>query len=154
MKMGKLDKTINSKALSNRLRNLLIEKDMTQLELAEKVGISQAAMSKIVKGITQRPKQLLEIAQALGVNQNWLMTGNDSLEVCAEAVERHGDCPDLDLAALQFALEKYEAVRKSDDSIVLTDHVFAARIFSKFYTAYFDEEIKSIPPGVLFKLLR
>ncbi len=48
---------------------------ITQEELGEIVGISQAAISKILLGDTKKSRFLIGIAMALGVNPHWLETG-------------------------------------------------------------------------------
>ncbi|MGY6772114.1 XRE family transcriptional regulator [Gallibacterium sp. ZY190522] len=89
--------------LAERLKQLLIEKDLTQYDLAEMVGTTQGAISNIIKGETQKPRNLLEIANALNVDPNWLRTGdgqpsNDNVnltDVCLDSnLEVIQDKPD------------------------------------------------------------
>ncbi len=52
-----------------RLKDILKEKGITGKELAEKVGVSQPAISDIVKGKSfPRPELLLQIAETLNVD--------------------------------------------------------------------------------------
>jgi len=58
-----------------RLRELLKEKNMTGKQLAEQVGISTVAVSKIVSGNSfPRPEVLRKIAEALDVELRDLFT--------------------------------------------------------------------------------
>lgn len=61
--------------LADRVRVELSKKRLTQQWLSEKVGVSQQAIAKIVNGETKSPKNIVEIATALGVDVNWLKTG-------------------------------------------------------------------------------
>ena len=61
--------------LADRVRVELSKKRLTQHWLSEKVGVSQQAIAKIVSGETKSPKNIVEIATALGVDVNWLKTG-------------------------------------------------------------------------------
>ena len=61
-----------------RLKEVLREKNITGKELAEKIGLTETSISRIVKGI-QYPKleTLTEIANALGVHITDLFTPDD-----------------------------------------------------------------------------
>ncbi|NYA48861.1 XRE family transcriptional regulator [Haemophilus haemolyticus] len=65
--------------LAERLKRTLLERNLTQNDLAEMVGTTQGAISNIVKGETQKPRNILEIANALGVDPNWLRNGGDMI---------------------------------------------------------------------------
>ena len=59
-----------------RLEALLKNRHMTQKELAEKAGVTQAAMSHYMKGDrTPRSSVLARIANALGTTSDYLMEG-------------------------------------------------------------------------------
>ena len=64
--------------LSTRLKTLLDEKRLSMNAFAKQVGVSQPAIAKIANGETLNPKNILEIATALGVNAHWLKTGEGS----------------------------------------------------------------------------
>lgn len=68
--------------LHTRVRKVLSNKGMTQEELANIVGISQTAISDIVIGKTKKPRNILEIATALGVSVEWLKTGEGEVPEC------------------------------------------------------------------------
>lgn len=79
--------------LAARLQDKLYEQRISVNAFSKKVGVSQQAISKIIRGETLNPKNILEIATALGVNPHWLKTGEGS--------------PDADVFA--FTSEKYDA---------------------------------------------
>ena len=61
--------------LAERLATLMAEKGLSQAELARIIGVKQPSIFKILSGQTLNPKNILEIANALGVNAHWLKTG-------------------------------------------------------------------------------
>lgn len=66
--------------LSTRLKTLLDEKRLSMNAFAKRIGVSQPSIAKIVNGETLNPKNILEIAAALGVNAHWLKTGEGERE--------------------------------------------------------------------------
>lgn len=66
--------------LATRLQNKLYEQRLSVNAFSKKVGISQQAISKIIRGETLNPKNILEIAAALGVSAHWLKTGEGEPE--------------------------------------------------------------------------
>ncbi len=74
--------------LGPRLRKRRKELGLTQTELAERVGTSQAVIQKIENGKSLRPRILEEIAAALDVKPAWLMFGvEEAGELTDEAIE-------------------------------------------------------------------
>ncbi|HDU8042147.1 TPA: helix-turn-helix transcriptional regulator [Cronobacter sakazakii] len=61
--------------LSERLKKKRLERNMTQTELASKAGVKQQSIQLIEAGVTQRPRFLFEIAQALDCDPLWLQYG-------------------------------------------------------------------------------
>lgn len=61
--------------LAERLTSIMSEKGLSQAELARMTGLKQPSVFKIVSGQTLNPKNIVEIATALGVDVNWLKTG-------------------------------------------------------------------------------
>ena len=61
--------------LSTRLKQLLDDRNLSMNAFAKQLGVSQPSISDIVNGRTRSPKNILEIASALGVNAHWLKTG-------------------------------------------------------------------------------
>jgi transcriptional regulator with XRE-family HTH domain len=62
--------------LSNRLTEVMKERQISQEHLAEKSGVSQATICKLRTGKSFSSRKISEIAIALGVNTNWLSLGN------------------------------------------------------------------------------
>ncbi len=67
-----------SETFNERLAMLLQRKSMTQKELAEKAGVTEAAMSHYLKGDrTPRATVIARIADALETTVDYLMGGNE-----------------------------------------------------------------------------
>ena len=66
---------------NERLSNLLSESGMSQRELAKKINIDEAALSKYVSGV-RKPRMdiLVNIARVLSVSVEYLATGNNRNE--------------------------------------------------------------------------
>ena len=74
--------------LASRLRLARKEKGWTQMQLAEKTGSTQAVIQKIENGKSLRPRNVVKLAQVLGVSPAWLMFGQESFdELDDEAIE-------------------------------------------------------------------
>jgi transcriptional regulator with XRE-family HTH domain len=64
---------------------------LTQIELAAKTGVTQAAISKWLNGTVPKGDQLLALAGSLGVTMEWLLTREEdhtSVTQKAEAIHR------------------------------------------------------------------
>ena len=63
--------------IGDRLRYLIEVRKYTQVELAAKIGLTQAAISNIVTNSSRKPSAptLLKLAAALQANPNWIITG-------------------------------------------------------------------------------
>jgi bacteriophage CI repressor helix-turn-helix domain len=70
--------------LSTRLKQLLDDRNLSMNAFAKQLGVSQPSISDIVNGRTRSPKNILEIASALGVNPHWLKTGSGPIEPTAQ----------------------------------------------------------------------
>lgn len=62
--------------LSERLKETRRKIGLTQAELGTRIGVSQNAIQKIENGETKEPRNILQLAEALGVNPHWLQFGN------------------------------------------------------------------------------
>ena len=58
-----------------RLRQLRLERSLTQEELAALAGTKQAVIQKIENGKSRRPRILAELAVVLEVNPAWIQWG-------------------------------------------------------------------------------
>ena len=61
--------------IAERIKQIRTDRGMTQGQLADAVGVSQSSIGNIESGVRKRPRELLSIAQALGVSAEWLESG-------------------------------------------------------------------------------
>lgn len=62
--------------LSERLKKARLEASITQKSLGDAIGVSQAAIQKIETGKATQTTKIVDLANALGVNPEWLSSGN------------------------------------------------------------------------------
>lgn len=67
--------------LSKRLSEAMKELGLTQGALAARVGIAQQSIQKILSGETRQPKNIVDIAVAVGKPVEWLLYGNEHAEL-------------------------------------------------------------------------
>lgn len=67
--------------LSQRLKLSMEKAKINQVALAERVGVSQAAIQKLTSGKAKSSKRIVEIASALGVRPEWLSDGREPMFV-------------------------------------------------------------------------
>ncbi len=76
------------RSLGIRLRKRRKELNLTQTELAIRVGTSQAVIQKIENGKSLRPRILGDLSAVLEVQPAWLMFGiEDMVDLSDEAIE-------------------------------------------------------------------
>ena len=80
--------------LAGRLQLVMSELGITQQKLADLIGITQQSVNKIVKGDTLNPKNIVEIANALGVDVQWLRSGEGQAPNFAKLTENSTACED------------------------------------------------------------
>lgn len=71
-------------SIGDRLRYLIEVRRYTQVELAKKVGVTQAAISNLVTDSSRKPSAptLLKLAAALQANPQWILDGKgDPFEI-------------------------------------------------------------------------
>lgn len=61
--------------LADRLTSIMKEKKISQAKLEEAIGMSQTTIWKLMRGKTKSNKNLLKIADYLGVSVEWLVKG-------------------------------------------------------------------------------
>lgn len=113
--------------LAERVKKLLDEKGITQHQLAEMINTTQGAISNIIMGRTQKPRNLLEIANALEVDPNWLQTGI-------------GEPTPSGRGSVQGVISPAKSAK---DSVVLSAYHRVAG-GNGFFNADFPDEIRSI----------
>ncbi|EOC0442470.1 XRE family transcriptional regulator [Cronobacter sakazakii] len=62
--------------LAERLKKAREKAGLSQLQLAEQVGLTQQSIAKIENGVTEQPRKIKQLALALGVTANWLQYGD------------------------------------------------------------------------------
>ncbi|QTR47487.1 helix-turn-helix domain-containing protein [Thiothrix litoralis] len=65
--------------MKDRIKEKMQERGYSQDDLALRVGVSQTSIYKVLNGLTRKPRFIGEIAGALGVSVEWLLTGKDML---------------------------------------------------------------------------
>lgn len=65
--------------LAQRLKMAMDEAGHTQASLATAAGMAQPSVWKILDGVTKKPRNILELARALGVRPEWLSKGEDPM---------------------------------------------------------------------------
>lgn len=114
--------------LADRLRERMNELGMTQERLAELADTTQATISNILVGVTKKPRNLLDIANALEVDPNWLQNGVGE--------------PDLSEEQQKKLSSSINLLPKQDSVILSAYHKVAAG--DGFLNADFPDEIRSI----------
>jgi len=61
--------------IATRVRDTRIELELTQRELGRRCGLHQATISAIEKGVVKGTLKIAMLADALGVNVDWLVSG-------------------------------------------------------------------------------
>lgn len=64
--------------LAERVNALMKRKKLGQDELAQRVGVSQSAVNKVLKGKTNNPKWIVDLAAVLGVTAEYLLYGEST----------------------------------------------------------------------------
>lgn len=87
------DKYVKSDNFANRLDGLMSANDLTQVKLAEKVGVSQSTVSDWLKGTLPDGAKLLKLSEALGASIDYLLKGMAGIKH-PEVRERYAEEPD------------------------------------------------------------
>ena len=78
-KSGERQVVTVAEKFNDRIAGLLKEKDMTQRDLARKIGVTDSAMSHYIKGDrVPRAAVILQIANALETSPDYIMYGKPS----------------------------------------------------------------------------
>ena len=65
--------------IGKRIKNRRTDLGITQVRLAELVGVSQNAIHKLEDGTTKQPRSLSKLAKVLKCEPNWLLFGVDEI---------------------------------------------------------------------------
>jgi len=144
----------------NTLRDRLIEarqeSRLSQQQLAEKAGMSQAAYQKLESGKSQRSKMLTSIAKALGVSPSWLESGKGKKHIgntyedenVARYVRRVRFVPEISWVAagnwsdIGYVSEDLEDAPHWPCPVTCSEETFALRVQGESMSP-------SFPPGCL-----
>lgn len=66
--------------LAHRIMQRMRDLDLTQEELADRVGVSQTTISKLITGKTERSRYIHDIAEVLQTTAAYLMWGKSAIE--------------------------------------------------------------------------
>lgn len=83
---------LHAKQRGARIKQEMKRLGLRQEDLAKRASISQTMVSKLIRGIPQKTKELPAIAAALGVSLDWLETGKGKKEI----VPAHNDARFVD----------------------------------------------------------
>ncbi|WP_192940996.1 helix-turn-helix domain-containing protein [Morganella morganii] len=73
------DVTPSHSSLPQRLKHAMKAAGLTQKELAERAGVSQGLISKLVLGKAEESRKILAISHALNVTPDWLLYGTGEM---------------------------------------------------------------------------
>jgi len=65
--------------MASRIKQRMSELQLTQESVAHRAGISQGMVYKLLSGKAKSTSKLIELAQALECDVNWLATGHNEL---------------------------------------------------------------------------
>jgi transcriptional regulator with XRE-family HTH domain len=71
----KYPRPVDPKAFSDRLKKVMLARDLTQAQVAEIVGISQPSVFRWLNGTLPSPSMARLAAEKLGVGIEWLLYG-------------------------------------------------------------------------------
>ncbi len=78
-------------SLADRLKLALSARNWTQDDLAQRAGLSQVAVHKLLTGKAVSTRKGPEIADALGIRLDWLLTGKGNMTPSDSVEERGSD---------------------------------------------------------------
>ncbi|MFW9272954.1 helix-turn-helix domain-containing protein, partial [Glaesserella parasuis] len=73
--------------LGERIEQAMNLKGLKRKELAEVLNISTMAVGDLINNKTKKPRYLVEIAEALGVDVKWLQTGEGEMRSHVDDVD-------------------------------------------------------------------
>lgn len=66
--------------IGNRIKEVRTRLGLTQMQLAKNAGVKQSTIADLERGHTNRSPSITQIAMALGVNPDWLVTGKGAAD--------------------------------------------------------------------------
>lgn len=101
--------------LKDRFKEIRLERGMSQQEVADKAGVAQSTIMFLENGRNQSSRKIVEIANALGVNSEWLVTGKGKKYNSINTPQKLNDDIPLELEGL-IGIDPW------DDSTPIHDH--------------------------------
>lgn len=115
--------TIDPQKFGERLKNAIKESDMTQKDLAKKIGISKTSVNNYVNGRIPDVVILYELSSFLGATMEWLLTGKPSTQINLKGSQELTDEDQKDLEIfLEFLKLRREKNKSNIASIVYTNN--------------------------------
>ncbi|EMK1731209.1 helix-turn-helix domain-containing protein [Salmonella enterica] len=128
------------KTISERLKHAMHITGVTsQTELASAAGVSQPTVWKLLRGLTQKPRDLPAIARALGVSLDWLATGSGDMFPGSQLA-----APRIDVSRL---IPVWDDNGETEDAI--TSPTGKARKSWRAYVVGRNSGIADAPPGTI-----
>lgn len=116
--------------------------------LAQKIGVTYRAISKIVKGETLEPKKIIEIANALNVDVQWLKTGEGEMPDFANFPQEVTACDEDKTFRIDIldntASAGFGAIQASDITEVVSAIEYNESNFRQIFNGYNPKDIKLI----------
>src|SRR5450830_742574 len=97
----------NMKSLQERLIWLRTERQLSQAELAEKVGVSQSAIAHLESGYRKTSRYIFTIADVLKVSADWLANGIGAPDEVKAAELQRTEPSSMTAAELKILIDLY-----------------------------------------------
>lgn len=91
--------------LAHRIKREMERLGITQEELAEKANVSQSLIHKLTSGKAQESRKISQLAEALGVNTDWLATGKGDKSISPYADPIHEKIMQI-MTATKYAIDE------------------------------------------------
>lgn len=113
-----MSEKVDKVALGKRVAERRSEIGLSQTDLAEAAGMKQQGVASIEGGAVERPRKLKEIAEALGVTDDWLLYGKawttEEADAAALRARVAGKLKSLKKESLQSLLDQVDYLVSRD----------------------------------------
>ena len=138
-------------ALGKRIKQQRTKLGMTQHELGEMIGKSQAYIYMLESRDSKKTDSSFEIAKALGVSHDWLIMGGDIKLVSTSDAPYS---PTLDLNAVEWAIIFIDK-HITEEMMTVRTEKWKARIFAALYDLYLqDQTVKTLKDETVLRLIQ
>lgn len=82
-----------AKTVGDRIRELRLDRKLSQEALAKAIGIKQGSLTQLERGVSKAPssKTLTKLARVFEVDPEWLMTGKGSQQAVTALSEKESE---------------------------------------------------------------